>query len=88
MAGDWLTLLTVIAFVLWATLPSGVVPFWVVWLAIIWPLPLAGLINWLGRDGGRRRASLSEAPAEYLRTEYRGTQHRDSRPELISRWPG
>jgi hypothetical protein len=76
----WLTLLTVIAFMLWATLPPGVVPFWLMWLGIIWPLPLAGLVNWLGRDGRRRRVGLSDVPAGYLRTEYRGTQYRDSRP--------
>jgi hypothetical protein len=70
----WLTLLTVIAFVMWATLPPGV-PFWLIWLAIIWPLPLGGLVNWLGRDGRRRRPGLNGAPAGYLRTEYR-----DSRP--------
>jgi len=70
----WLTLLTVIAFVMWATLPPGV-PFWLIWLAIIWPLPLGGLVNGLGRDGRRRRAGLNGAPAGYLRTEYR-----DSRP--------
>ena len=82
----WLALLTVIAFVMWATLPPGV-PFWLVWLAIIWPLPLAGLVNWLGRDGRRCRSGLSGAPAGYLRTEYR-----DSRPAALSglagRWPG
>lgn len=50
----WLTLLTVIAFVMAAMMPG--VPFWLIWLAIIWPLPLAGLVSWLGRDGRRRRA--------------------------------
>jgi hypothetical protein len=82
----WLALLTVIAFVMWAMLPPGV-PFWLSWLAIIWPLPLAGLINRLGRDGQWRRSSMSGAPPVYLRTEYR-----DSRPAAPSgpagRWPG
>jgi hypothetical protein len=82
----WLTLLTVIALAMWAMLPPGV-PLWLVWLASIWPLPLAGLVSWLGRDGRRHRARLSDAPAEYLRTEYR-----DSRPAgwpgRPGRWPG
>jgi hypothetical protein len=82
----WLALLTVIAFVLWAMLPPGV-PFWLVWLANIWPMPLVGLVNWLGQDGRRRRVGLSDAPAGYLRTEYR-----DTRPAVRSgpagRWPG
>jgi hypothetical protein len=82
----WLTLLTVIAFVMWAMLPPGV-PFWLVWLAIIWPLPLAGLVSGLGRDGRRRRAGLSDAPAGYLRTEYRDSRPA-ARPGLVSRWPG
>jgi len=84
----WLTLLTVIAFMLWATLPPGVVPFWLMWLGIIWPLPLAGLVNWLGRDGRRCRVGLSDAPAGYLRTEYRSTQYRDSRLGPAGRWHG
>ncbi len=82
----WLTLLTVIAFVMWAMLPPGV-PFWLVWLANIWPLPLAGLVNWFGRDGRRRRAGLSDAPAGYLRTEYRDSRLA-ARPGLAGRWPG
>jgi hypothetical protein len=56
----WLTLLTVIALVMAAMMPG--VSFWLIWLAIIWPLPLAGLVSWLGRDGSRRRAGLSDAP--------------------------
>jgi len=77
----WLALLTVVAVVLAAMLPG--VPFWLLWLAIIWPLPLAGLINWLGRDDRRRRAGPGDAPAAYLRTEYPG-----ARPGLAGRWPG
>lgn len=80
----WLALLTVIAFVMGAMLPG--VPFWLVWLANIWPLPLAGLVSWLGRDGRRRRAGLSDAPAGYLRTEYRDSQPA-TRPGLAGRWP-
>jgi hypothetical protein len=83
----WLTLLTVIAFVIWVTLPPGVVSFWFVWLGIIWPLPLAGLINWLGRDGRRRQAGLSDAPDEYLRMKYRDSRP-PARPGLAGRWPG
>ena len=83
----WLALLTVIAFVMWAPLPGGVVPFWLVWLANIWPLPLVGLVNWLGRDGRRRRAGLSDAPAGYLRTEYRDSRPA-ARPGLAGHWPG
>jgi hypothetical protein len=83
----WLTLLTVIAFVMWAMLPGDAVPFWLVWLVNVSPLLLAVLINWLARDDSRRRADLSDAPAEYLRTEYR-----NSLPaipsRLASRWPG
>jgi transcriptional regulator with XRE-family HTH domain len=88
----WLTLLTVIAFVIWAMLPPPGIPFWLVWLANIWPLPLAGLVNWLGQDGRRQRAELSDAPAGYLRTEYRDTEYPDSRPAArpgpVGRWPG
>jgi hypothetical protein len=82
----WLTLFTAVAFVMWAMLPPGV-PFWLIWLAMIWPLPLAGLVNWLGRDGRRRRAGLSDAPAGYLRTEYRKSRSA-ARPGLGGRWPG
>jgi hypothetical protein len=66
----WLALLTVVALVLWGALPRGV-PFWAIWLATIWPLPLAGLVNWLGRGRRRRRAGRNGLPAGYLRTEYR-----------------
>jgi len=55
------------------TLPRGV-PFWLIWLLTMWQLPLAGLVNWLGRDGRRRPAGLSDAPVEYLRMEYRGSR--------------
>jgi len=82
----WLTLFTVFAFVMWAILPPGV-PFWLVWLATIWPLPLAGLVNWLGRDGRRHRPGLSDAPTGYLRTEYRDSRP-PARPGLAARWPG
>ena len=84
----WLTLLTVIAYVIWVTLPNGVLPFWPVWLATVGPLALAGLINLLARNAGQHRAGLSDMPAEYLRTEYR-----DSRPAaaagstLTGLWP-
>jgi hypothetical protein len=47
------------------------------------PLLLAALINWLARDGSHRRADLSDAPAEYLRTEYRNSS--SARPELAGR---
>jgi hypothetical protein len=82
----WLALLTVIAFVMWAMLPPGV-PFWLVWLASIGPLPLAGLVSWLGRDGRRHRPGLSDATAGYLRTEYRDSQPA-VRSGLAGRWPG
>ncbi|HEX5116525.1 MAG TPA: hypothetical protein VFW65_15120 [Pseudonocardiaceae bacterium] len=68
----WLTLLTVLAMVLGATVPG--VPFWLVWLATISPLPFAALVNWFGRRGRRHRAGLSGAPAEYLRAEYRSSR--------------
>jgi hypothetical protein len=80
----WLTVLTVIALVLGAMVPG--VPFWLVWLGCIWPLPLAALVSWLGRDGRRRRGGLSDAPAGYLRTEYRDS--RPTRPGLVGRWGG
>ena len=67
----WLVALTLIAFVTWATLPAGVVPFWLMWLMYVWVLPVAALGNWLKRFRGRRPGHLSDVPTEYLRTEYR-----------------
>jgi len=81
----WLTLLTVAAFVMGAMMPG--VPWWLIWLGCIWPLPLAGLVNWLGRHGGRSRAGLSGAPAGYLRTEYRDSRSA-ARSGLAGRWGG
>jgi hypothetical protein len=82
----WLALLTVVALVMSAMMPPGV-PLWVLWLVNTSPVLLAALVNWLGRDGGRRRAGLRDAPAEYLRAEYRGVEW-DSRTGLVGRWPG
>jgi membrane protein implicated in regulation of membrane protease activity len=81
----WLILLTIVAFVMGAMMPG--VPFWLVWLGSIWPLPLAALVNWLWRNGRRRRADLNDAPAGYLRTEYRESRPA-TLPELIGRWGG
>jgi hypothetical protein len=82
----WLALLTVIAFVMWGAVPPGVVPFWLVWLVNVSPLLLAALVNWLARDSGRRPGHLSDAPAEYLRTEFRSS-HPAAGPRLSGRWP-
>ncbi|HEX5119218.1 MAG TPA: hypothetical protein VFW65_28850 [Pseudonocardiaceae bacterium] len=61
----WLILLTLVAWVLGAMLPG--VPFWLVWLGFIWPLPLAVLVTWFGHHAKARRVGLGDAPAEYLR---------------------
>jgi hypothetical protein len=65
----WLALLSGFAVVMASTVPG--VSFWWVWLMTIWPLPLAALVNWFGRDRRRHQAGLHEAPAEYLHIEYR-----------------
>jgi hypothetical protein len=63
------------------------VPFWLIWLLNIWPLPFAGLVNWLARDNRQHRADLSDVPADYLRTEYRASRP-PAWPRPADRWPG
>lgn len=83
----WLIVLTIIAYVMWASVPPSVVPFWVVWLLMISPLPFAALASWLGRDRRRSQVDLSEMPAEYVRTEYRHSRP-GAGPGLAGLWPG
>jgi hypothetical protein len=79
-------------FLIWLVLSMAFYPatyvigwlFWLIWLAFAIPLLL---ILYGAREGGRRQATLRDAPGEYLRTEYRASG--PAVPSgLAGRWPG
>lgn len=63
-----LAILSALAFIFWAFLPNGGIPFWVAWIFFCWPVFL-GAPFLLGRGPGYARSS-AELPDDYLRIEH------------------